>query len=170
MRSDAATVREVNGHAEAAWKAMLDADLNARYWRAMVLRFSRREGHAKIFLAVVASAAVGSWSLWIEAQWLWKTLSAVAAIVSVAMPIIDVPRKTEVMTEAYAAWLQLMHDYDDLWLGRDKIDEATFVTRLSSLRTREVDVAKKTAKLPSDDMELSERCYAEVLNSRALSE
>lgn len=155
-------------HADSAWKAMLDADFNARYWRYMVLRFARRENYAKIFLAVVASASVASWSLWIEIQWLWKTLSAIAAIVAVAMPIIDVPRKTELMTDAYGGWLQLMNEYEDLWRSRESSNDRTFAAKLTSLKTREVDVAKKTAKLPSDDDALAERCYAEVLTARGL--
>lgn len=41
---------------EFVWRSLLDADQNARYWRAMTLRYVRRERAAKIFLAVVASS------------------------------------------------------------------------------------------------------------------
>jgi hypothetical protein len=156
-------------HSNSAWQSLLDADLNARYWRYMGLRFTRREGWAKMFLAATASATVASWSLWVEVKLLWQSLSVIAALVSVAMPIIDAPRKIATMTEAQAAWLQLMHEYDDLWRSRASLGEKAFASKLSSLREREVEVSKKTATLPSDDTALAERCYAEVATSRGLS-
>jgi hypothetical protein len=156
-------------HSISAWQALLDADLNARYWRYMGLRYTRREGWAKIFLATTASATVASWSLWAEVKLLWQSFSVIAALVSVAMPIIDAPRKIAAMTEAQAAWLQLMHEYDDLWRSRASIGERAFASKLSSLREREVDVSKMTATLPSDDSVLAERCYAEVATSRGLA-
>lgn len=156
-------------HSASAWKALLDADLNARYWRYMGLRYTRREGWAKIFLASTASATVASWSFWAELKLLWQSLSVIAALISVAIPIIDAPRKIATMTEAQAAWLQLMHEYDDLWRSRASLGERAFVATLSSLREREVEVSKKTATLPSDDTDLAERCFAEVVTSRGLS-
>jgi len=105
----------------------------------------------------------------VEVELLWQSLSVVAALASVALPIIDAPRKIATMIEAQAAWLQLMHEYDDLWRSRESLAEKTFVSKLSSLREREVEVSKKTATLPSDDTGLADRCYSEVVTSRGLS-
>ncbi len=135
----------------------------------MGLRYTRGEGWAKIFLAATTSATVASWSLWVEIKLVWQSLSVVAALVSVALPIIDAQRKIATTTEAQAAWLQLMHEYDDLWRSRASLSEKAFVSKLSSLREREVEVSKKTATLPSDDKVLADRCYAEVVTSRGLS-
>src|SRR6266480_8159768 len=103
----------------------------------MGLRYTRREGYAKIFLAATASATVASWSLWAEVKPLWQTLSVIAALVSVTMPIIDAPRKVETMTEAQASWLQLMHDYEALWRSPGSLSEKAFVSKLTSLKERE---------------------------------
>lgn len=135
----------------------------------MTLRYSRREGHARIFLAAMASATVGSWSLWGEVKALWQGLSIVSALISVALPIIDAPRKIELMTEAQAMWLQLMHDYEELFRLRETLSEKAFSAKLSAIKAREVEASTKTAKLPSDDLALSERCYSEVGASRGLT-
>jgi len=148
---------------------MLDADLNARYWRYMGLRYTRRDGWARIFLAATAAATVASWSLWAEAKVLWQSLSMIAALVSVALPVIDAPRKVETMTDAQGAWLQLMHEYEALWIERGTLTERSLTAKFASLREREVEVSKKTAKLPSDDTNLADRCYDEVVSSKGLS-
>lgn len=151
------------------WSSLLDADLNSRYWRLMALRYSRRENRAKIFLAATASATVASWSLWVDLKWVWQTLSAVSAITSVSLPIIDAPGKMETMIEAHAAWLQLMHEYEGLWRARNTLTEESFSGKLTGLKSREIEVSKQTAKLPSDDKKLAELCYIDVMQSRGLA-
>jgi hypothetical protein len=152
-----------------AWYAVLEADLHQRYWRYMGLRFNRREGYAKIFLAATASATVASWSIWADNKALWQGLSIVAAIVSVALPIIDVPRKVDLMAEVQASWLQFMHDYEELWSSRTSLSDKQFTSRLSALKSREVEVVKKSARLPSDDKKLADLCQKEVFTSRKLN-
>lgn len=153
---------------QSTWKSLLDADLNTRYWRLMSLRYMRFEGHAKIFLAATASATVASWSLWADWKIVWQSLSVISALVSVALPIVDAARKVEVMNEAQTDWLRLMHDYEELWRLRTALTEKTFPNKLSALKLREVDISRKTAKLPSDDIKLANSCHDEVLKSRGL--
>jgi hypothetical protein len=150
------------------WSALLDADLNSRYWRLMALRHTRREKYAKIFLAVTASATVASWAVWEHVRPLWQGLSVVSAVVSVALPILDVPKDVKKMAEAQAEWTQLMHEYAELWEQRAALADADFSSKLKALRAREVKVSSETATLPSDDTGLAERCYAEVLKTRGL--
>jgi hypothetical protein len=102
-------------------------------------------------------------------KWIWQTLSASSALASVALPIIDAPRKIETMIEVQAEWLHLMHGYEDLWRIRRTLEDEVFSNRLSEFKKREVEVSTRTAKLPSDDKKLAERCYAEVLQSRGLA-
>lgn len=151
-----------------AWYSVLEADLHQRYWRYMGLRFSRREGYAKIFLAATASATVASWSVWADNKILWQSLSIVAAVVSVALPIIDVPRKVDLMAEIQASWLQLMHDYEDLWASRSSLSDKQFTSKLSALKSQEVNIVKRSARLPSDDRRLAAICQDEVVTSRNL--
>ena len=148
----------------------MDADLNYRYWNLMALRYSRREGNAKIFLACTASATVASWSLWVDVKWAWQTLSAVSAIISVVLPIVDIPRKIQTMTEVQTAWLRLMHEYENLWRTRSTLTEKSYSRKLVALKVREAEVSKNTIRLPSDDKKLAAICYADVLKSRGLEE
>jgi hypothetical protein len=48
----------MNNSQKAIWRAMLDADMNARYWKAMLIKHSREEKRIKIFLAIVTSGTV----------------------------------------------------------------------------------------------------------------
>jgi hypothetical protein len=48
----------MNNSQKAIWRAMLDADMNARYWKAMLIKYSREEKRIKIFLAIVTSGTV----------------------------------------------------------------------------------------------------------------
>lgn len=157
-----------NEHADAAWTSLLDADLNSRYWRLMGLRYSRREGNAKIFLAVTASATVASWSLWEDLKLLWQSLSTASAVVSVALPIINVQEKADKMVAAQVEWMRLMHEYEELWRQRSTLDAQAYSAKLASLKAQEVAVSKSTAMLPSDDTKLAEACYMDVLKSRGL--
>jgi hypothetical protein len=53
---------------------MLDADMNARYWKAMLIKYSREEKCIKIFLAIVTSGTViGIFSSY---PIIWKTLNS----------------------------------------------------------------------------------------------
>lgn len=159
----------MNGeHIVSAWQAILDADLNARYWRYMGLRFSRRENLAKIFLAATASGTVASWSLMKDYPAVWQSLSIISAIVSVALPILDTPRKIAAMVDAQTAWHQLMNEYDELFRARGSTSEPDFTAKLSALKKREVEISGKTATLPSDDWVLSSRCQDEVSAARGI--
>ncbi|SHN93398.1 hypothetical protein [bacterium endosymbiont of Bathymodiolus sp. 5 South] len=48
----------MNNSQKAIWRAMLDTDMNARYWKAMLIKYSREEKRIKIFLAIVTSGTV----------------------------------------------------------------------------------------------------------------
>jgi hypothetical protein len=153
----------------AVWKAMLDAHLNCKYWPSLAERYGRREFYAKVFLAAVSSSAVASWGLWIQVDGLWKTLSALAALIAVILPIANVPRKLQVMSEIAGNWRVLLAEYEALWLNynmgakndREVLDE------LNRLRRREAEEDRDTAELPLRT-KLRRDSFAEVLRVRGL--
>jgi hypothetical protein len=151
------------------WRSLLDADQNARYWRAMTLRYVRRERATKIFLAIVSSATVAGWGFWREIGWIWQSLSILAALISVALPIFDVPRHVESMVELHEKWCQLLNDYEGVWTVRASIADADVQERIRKLKTTEVELSKKAAKLPNDDVALGTKTFNEVLRERHLS-
>jgi len=151
------------------WRSLLDADQNARYWRAMTLRYVRRERMAKIFLAIVSSATVAGWGFWRDVNWLWQGLSIIAAIIASAMPIIDVSRQIESMLELHERWLQLLNEYEDVWTARGNITDLDVQEKLKILKALEVELSKKAAKLPNDDVVLGTKSYNDVLRERKLT-
>ena len=150
------------------WRGLLDADQNARYWRAMTLRYVRRERLAKIFLAILSSATVAGWSFWRDISLMWQSLSVVSAVVSVALPIFDVPKHVEAMGELHEKWHQLLNEYETLWSVRATMSNSEVQKRLAKLKQAEVEAAKKAVKLPNDDERLGAKTYNEVLRERHL--
>ena len=68
------------------WRAMLDADLNYRYYGKLGRRYSGYERATKIFSAVASSSVVASWGMWSDVPILWKILSGISAVVAVVLP------------------------------------------------------------------------------------
>jgi hypothetical protein len=151
-----------------AFNAMLDAQLQSRYWNLMALRYLRRETNAKIFLAVTASATVASWAIWKANEALWQSLSAASAIISVVLPIVDAPRKIDDMAEVQWRWQKLMHEYEALYGSSSTLSQIAFDKRFKELRAEEADISKKTSRLPTDDVRLAKRCQAEIIKARGL--
>nr|VFK17499.1 MAG: hypothetical protein BECKLFY1418C_GA0070996_103227 [Candidatus Kentron sp. LFY] len=81
------------------WHSMLEADMNARYWKYLVHRYVERDKWLKIVLAVMAVGTVAAWGKWEEAEWLWKILSTASAIIAMSLPFLDYQRKIEQMSE-----------------------------------------------------------------------
>jgi hypothetical protein len=152
------------------WEGMLDADHDSRYWSAMTLRYIRRERYVKIFLAIVASATVAGWGFWKEATMVWQALSILAALMSIALPIIDIPRQVEAMTELHEGWCQLQQEYEGIWAARRSVSESDLGAKLGKLREMETKLSKKATKLPNDDEKLGAKTYYDVLRERGLTQ
>lgn len=53
-----------------------------------------------------------------------------AALVSVALPIFDVPRHVEGMVELHEKWCQLLNQYEDIWTNRASMADADVQEKL----------------------------------------
>lgn len=153
---------------ESVRNGLLDADHACRYWNAMTLRYVRRERIAKIFLAAVASATVAGWGFWKEATIVWQGLSITAALLSVALPIFDVPRMVETMTELQEGWNQVQSEYEAIWEIRKSARVEEVQARLDKIRPLEAVLARKAAKAPGDDEKLGAKVYNDVIRERGL--
>ena len=159
---------ELSGTRIAIWNAMLDADMNARYWAEMVRHYASKDKRMRIFLAVTSSATVASWAIAIDMRIIWQVLSSLAALVAVALPILDWPKQREKMAELSGEWLQLQFDYERLWRQSKDNDSEVIENELSAHRAREVKLQENTAQLPLDH-KLIDRCYEAVVESRGLT-
>ena len=153
---------------KAIWNSMLDADMNARYWKYLVRRYLARDKGLKIFLAIMASGTVAGWGVWESFPWLWKSLSAGAAIVAILLPILNFQKSIEQMSYLAGKWGELRIEYEDLWLqvkhDKKEVNEHTYYKRyrkiVSSLQEKEI-------KLP-EDKKLLWKCFNEVIETRNL--
>jgi len=135
----------------------------------MVDLYAGREKMIKIFLAVVSSGSVASWTLWQQYAWLWKCLSAVAAVAAIASPILAYPRMIERMTKLRTRWWQQMTDYERLWAEWDsRDDEAELDAAFDNIKAAELPITDEETTLPHNRGLLRD-CQTEVLRARNLS-
>lgn len=153
----------------AIWKSMLDADMNARYWKYLVNRYSKRDKGLKIFLAVMTSGTVAGWGLWEALPWLWKTLSSISALVAISLPILNYQKSIEQMSSLSGKWGELRIEYEDLWLQVKNHNEPKTLERtFKKFRKIESTLQEKETKLP-DDKDLLVECFEEVKKTRGLT-
>lgn len=153
----------------AIWKAMLDADMNAKYWKYLTIRYSFRDRALKIFMAIVASSTVAGWGLWESVPWLWKTLSSLSALIAVTLPFLTYHKTIEQVSYLSGKWSELRIEYEDLWLQvRTNPEPATLERAFKKSRRLESSLQQKEAMIP-EDRDLLMRCFKEVRQSRGLA-
>jgi hypothetical protein len=154
---------------KAVWDSMLDADMNARYWKYLVERYSKQETICKIFLAVMASGTVAGWSIWAEYELAWKILSSSSALLAIVMPIFNIPKKIESASELAGKWGELRIEYEDMYLEVSNTpDSKTVAKNFKKFRNIEISLEKKESKMPNNEKKLIKQCYEEVIQSRGL--
>ena len=152
------------------WRAMLDSDFNGRYWRAVAQKYSFRDFALKIFLAIAASGTVAAWSVWSDFTVAWKILSALAAIMSIASPLLAYGKKAEVAASHAGLWADLRVRYADLWDGfRAKGESDSIQREQTRLKKIFADLEEKEPRLKiPDDKALAKKCQLEVLQAKHL--
>lgn len=150
------------------WDLVLDADMNARYWRDLVRRYQRYEMLAKILLAATSSSTVAAWAIWEELRVAWQSFSGLSALVALVLPIIDFPDKAGKLANIHGRWIELHFEYERLWSKRNEIREGALEASLDELQQKTIAVSKVEAGFPYDK-KLVDRCYEEVICARGLS-
>ena len=150
------------------WEAVLDADLNLRYWDHLSRRYSAWDKYTKIFLAIMSSSTVASWGIWDEIDILWKCLSAVSAGTAIALPILDWQRKIGEMSNLKGKWSRISRAYENLWedllLGPTNTELVEEYRRIRNEMEGEED--NTSPDLPRNKRKLIQRYENEVLESR----
>ncbi len=155
---------------KARWKLMLDADMNARYWKRLVDRYLKREKGVKIFLAIMTSGAVAGWGFWEKLPLLWKTLSSISAITAICSPILNFNKTIEQMSLLAKEWGELRIEYEDLWNLLEKDGGCDLIEqKYKKLRKTEANLQGKEIKLPSNEA-LLKKCFDEVKKARGLNQ
>lgn len=150
------------------WDAMLDADLNVRYWAHLSRRYYSWDKYSKIFLAAMSSGTVASWGFWSEIQIVWKILSAISALTAIALPLLNWPKMSEKMVGLKQKWTELRNDYELIWLALKKGKKDAELERdFKKIKEKETKVSQQEYNLPCDK-KLLYICREEVLKSRGL--
>lgn len=152
------------------WNSMLDADLFVRYWFYLSKRYYDRDTFLKIFLAVMSSGTVASWGFWSQISWLWKVLSAVSMLISIALPILNWQKMIERMSLLKGKWTQIENEYELLWLTykNKSNNNLELEKQFRKIKEMENKISEIETNLPYDKKLLGQ-CYDEVLASRGLN-
>lgn len=150
---------------------MLDADMNARYWKILVGSYSARDKYLKIFMAVVASGTVAAWGIWTECPSVWRFLSGLSAIIAVVLPILDDQKSIGQMSFLSGKWGELRIEYENLWLKVESYGVSTgsgeIDTAFKEFRKMESSLQEKETELPTNK-KLLMKCFQEVKKTRGL--
>ncbi len=151
------------------WKSLLDAELNVRYWKYLTRRYHNREVILKIFLAIISSGTVASWSIWGEFPGIWKVLSSLSAIIAIALPILNYQKLIETTSDLSSKWYALKIEYEDYWSKLENNRNSEPIDNLyKETKTKEISLSEKETKLPHNKR-LIYKCYYEVKKSYGLN-
>lgn len=143
------------------WKHLLDADLNRRYWRCMAERYKSWDQYGRILLAFTSSGVVAAWTVWNQYPNVWQVLSAVSAVMAIALPIMNFPSRVETAADLHGRWTELSAEYERLWTAAEDGLADLSDEQMRLLGAKETSTAPKEATMPYD-RRLAARCQAEV--------
>ena len=104
-----------HSHRTAIWDAWLECEYQRRYWHAKASEYAKRELRIQIVLAVLTSSALLSILIDVKQLLLWKILSSIIAIISVAQPFLNYTKLSNRMFDACYQWHQLEMDFELMW-------------------------------------------------------
>jgi hypothetical protein len=149
----------------AIWNALLDAEMNVRYWRCLARKDVLTEKALKIVLALTSSGAF--LAIWASNPGVVKVLSAISTILAISLPILNLSERVETMAGLCGKWTQMSIEYDRLWLRSNSEPQGNYETEIRLLKERTIELRTVEAKLPYDN-KLIQRCQREVLMARGI--
>ena len=158
------------------WTSMLDADLNARYWKYIGRKQFKRNRLLKIVLAIVAVSTV-AFSDFINSYLKvpWQLIIAIAAVIAYMLPILNWEQNLKDLSTLTKLYAELQYEFEDLWaaieINDENLDLQAVEEGYNRVRQKQRDVllVLQSFGLP-DDEDLIEACYRDVLSSRGLDE
>ena len=155
---------------EEVWKKMLTAELNERYWQYLTQRYVKYDKWLKIFLAIMSSGTVASWSIWKADDYaiIWKSLSSISAVVAMIQPFLNYAQVTKETEQLAHKWIELASAYQSLWFEvENDLDEKKIKEAYKKIENMQVDIEKREIKIPVDK-KLICLCQSEVKKLRGL--
>ena len=150
---------------------MLLLEMNSRYYGYIAARMYQRDIGTKIFLACLSSSgAIAGWTVWNSPEHptlaiTWKLLSAVAALLAVALPFLNYAKKLECATRLKTEYAELHREASLLWLNIDEAKKGDVQKELKKLWDKEAKLAAFESNFPVEDRSLLKKCQTEVTRS-----
>jgi hypothetical protein len=127
----------------------------------MVDRYKGRDSFGRIVLAVTSSGTVASWAIWDQFPSSWQALSALSALIAIAVPVLNLPARIETAAELHGRWTELAAEYELLWTASEDGQGDLTEEQMQKFVQKELGVAPKEASIPYD-RRLAKRCQEEV--------
>src|SRR5262245_15867019 len=102
--NDSSTSSELSAGDRVIWRALLNADMNSRYWGHLARRYQMYDRVIGIFLAVMSASAVAAWVSVQGFTWAAQTLSMLTAGLAIARPLLQIDRTAQSAVELAAEW------------------------------------------------------------------
>lgn len=149
------------------WKAKLDSDFNDRFWRLVTEKYAKRDFVLKLLLAIAASGTVAGWGIFADFPALWKGLSALAALASIASPLLAHGKKVEAAASHAGKWADLRIRYAELWeIWRGKGDGGIINREHAKLQKAAIELTRAEPNLKIlGDKALSKRAQQDALKA-----
>lgn len=142
------------------------ARLNEKYYGCRLQKFERINFWSEIIVAATSSSsAIAGFAFWStdNGVWMWKLLLALAAVVSVSKPLLNLTKKIRAYEELLAGYRLLFHDLKDLRIDINQAREYTKVhqTRFKKIIEKQRLLADKSPER-TENAAVKDECQASV--------
>ncbi len=162
--------RSMSDQLTTVWEALLDAEMNVRYWGYLAKRFAGREKSLKIALALTTSSTILSLPVWERLSYgsiVLGLLGLLNAVLACILPILNYSERIETMANLRGAWSQLSIELARLWERESSSSISDSENEFRLLMERTVSLVVLESRLPNDRI-LVRKCQMEVRRSRGL--
>lgn len=152
------------------WEAMLDADLNRRYFGYLYADYHRADLIIKSMLAIFSSSTVASWAFWEYSAGgvLWKSCSAIVTVIAIVSPFLNLANKLELSARLKSEYGNMYSDYRKIYYAGRSQDKRRIGEIVLMLGEREHELALLEEILPVNKLGLISKCQDEVLAAHGL--
>ena len=152
------------------WEAMLDADLNRRYFGYLYANYHRADLTIKSMLAIFSSSTVASWAFWEYSAGgiLWKSCSALVTIIAIVSPFLNLGNRLELSARLKGEYGNMYSDYRKIYYADHSQDQRRIGEIVLMLGEREHELGLLEEILPVNKHALIAKCQDEVLAAHGI--
>lgn len=156
------------------WIRLLESDMSRLYYRKLAARYSRADFFLKYFAAVMSSGTVAGWAIFKDVSaypngpLAWKVASGIAALASIAMPLLNCAKKVEWATTLHHSYMSIMSLYEIHWAKLDGYADREIEDVLQKMKEKEDALQTLESHFPAQNDSLVRKCQNEVKHKRGL--